>query len=222
MVGRRFYDAMYRLWAPWDAVGVRTELRHLLADGIVTPGTHPRAIDLGCGTGANVVHLAEQGFRPTGVDFSPVALAKARERATAAGVSSRCQFVEADLTSDVLPTSDGPYDLLLDFGSIDDIAPARRPAAARLAARLARPGGRLLFWCFHGRREDLPRISFHGPSRISPGIEPDEVGDLFGEAFDIEPYVDTGLAHTACFLLTRRTDPPRTHGARTTDTQGAS
>jgi SAM-dependent methyltransferase len=71
MVGRRAYDLMYRWWAPWDAVGVRPELRHLLADVTVSPDTHPRAIDLGCGTGANVVYLAEQGFRPTGVDFSP-------------------------------------------------------------------------------------------------------------------------------------------------------
>jgi SAM-dependent methyltransferase len=226
MVGRRAYDLMYRWWAPWDAVGVRPELRHLLADEIVSPDTHPRAIDLGCGTGANVVYLAEQGFRPTGVDFSPVALAKARERAVAAGVASRCQFVEADLTADALPTQDGPYDLLLDFGTIDDIASSRRPLAARLAARLARPGGTFLFWCFYGRREDLPRISFHGPSRVTPGIEPDEVHDLFSEAFDIERYVDTGLPHTACFLLTRRADPLTPSSATTptahTDTQGAS
>lgn len=222
MVGRRAYDLMYRWWAPWDAVGVRSELRHLLDDGIVGPTTHARAIDLGCGSGANVVHLAEQGFRPTGMDFSPVALAKARERAVDAGVASRCRFVEADLTADTLPTPDGLYDLLLDFGAIDDIAPSRRHRAARLAARLARPGGLFLFWCFHGRREDLPRFSFHGPSRVAPGLEPGEVDELFGEAFDIEPYVDTGLPHTACFLLTRRVDTPAIRSVPTTDTQGAS
>jgi hypothetical protein len=45
---------MYRSWAPWDRVGVRPQLRRLVEAGEVTPGTHPRAIDLGCGTGANV------------------------------------------------------------------------------------------------------------------------------------------------------------------------
>ena len=56
------YDLMYRVWAPWDAVGVRDDLRHLLESGRVTPQSHPRAVDLGCGTGANAVYLAEHGF----------------------------------------------------------------------------------------------------------------------------------------------------------------
>jgi SAM-dependent methyltransferase len=200
------YDLMYRWWAPWDAVGVRAELRELLASGEVDPITHPRAIDLGCGTGANVVHLAEQGFRATGVDFSPVALDKARQRAAAAGVSSRCRFVEADLTLDDRRV-EGPYDLLLDFGSIDDLQGAARPAAARLVERLSQPGSRFLFWCFYGRRQDLPTVNFHGPSKLSPGIEPGEETDLFGHAFDIEPFGSPRLPGTACFLLTRRPTP---------------
>jgi SAM-dependent methyltransferase len=203
LVGRRAYDLAYRWWAPWDAVGVRVELRQLLDRGLVDPTADPKAVDLGCGTGANVVFLAEQGFHATGLDFSPVALAKARTRAAEAGVTDRCRFVEADLTDDALGI-DGPYDLLLDFGTIDDIAPAKRPAAARLAARLARPGSRFLFWCFYGRRQDLPFISFRGPSRLAPGIEPGEEAALFGDSFHIEPFAETGVRHAACFLLTRR------------------
>lgn len=212
MVGRYAYDLAYRWWAPWDTVGVRQELRRLLDDDVVDPAQHPRAMDLGCGTGANVVFLAEQGFRPTGLDFSRVALDKARRRAADAGVSSRCRFIEADLTADELPTSEEPFDLLLDFGSIDDLAPSARPAAARLVAHLARPGARFLFWCFYARRQDLPRISLHGASRLAPGIEPGEEADLFGDAFEIEPFAETGLAEAACFLLTRRPTPLDTTG----------
>ena len=202
---------MYRWWAPWDAVGVRAELRRLLDSGEVAPERHPRAVDLGCGTGANVVFLAERGFRATGVDFSSVALGKGRQRASAAGVSGRCRFVEADLTADPAPGLEGPFDLLLDFGTIDDLAPSQRPAASRLVARLSRPGSLFLFWCFYGRWQDLPAISFRGPSKLTPGIEPGEERALFGGDFDIEPFVDTGLPHAACFLLTRRAraeDPP--------------
>lgn len=47
-----------------------------LAD--LVPG---RALDLGCGEGRNAVWLAEQGWRVTGVDFSRVALEKARRLA---------------------------------------------------------------------------------------------------------------------------------------------
>lgn len=204
VVGRRFYDLMYRLGAPWDAVGVRPELRRLLDSGEVDPARYPRVVDLGCGTGANAVYLAERGFRATGLDFSTVALRKARLRAADACVSSRCRFVEADLTAHTLPQADGPFDLLLDFGSIDDLAPSARPDAARLVASLSRPGSKFLFWCFYARRESLPRISFVGPSRLGPRIEPGEEDDLFGADFDIEPFVVTGLPNTACFLLTRR------------------
>ena len=35
------------------------------------------AVDLACGEGRNAVWLAEQGWKVTGVDFSPVGLAKA-------------------------------------------------------------------------------------------------------------------------------------------------
>jgi SAM-dependent methyltransferase len=203
-VGRRFYDLMYRVGAPWDAVGVRPELRRLLDSGEVDPTSHPRAIDLGCGTGANVVHLAERDFEATGLDFSAVALRRARRRAVDAGVGTRCRFVAADLTAAAVPESGGLYDLLLDFGTIDDLAPAARPAVARLVAGLARPGATFLFWCFYADGRDLPRLSLVGPSRVGPRVTPGEEVELFGADFDIEPFADTGITHTACFRLTRR------------------
>lgn len=201
---------MYRRgWAPWDAVGVRDELRSLLATGKVTPATHPRAVDLGCGTGANVVDLAGRGFEATGVDFSSVALTKARERARAAGVDGRCRFHEVDLTAQTLPPAvSGPYDLLLDFGTLDDLRPAGRARMASHIAKLARPGALVLFWCFYATRKELPRISFHGPSRMAPSVEPGEELRLFGEAFEVEEFARP-FRHAACFLLRRRA-PTRT------------
>jgi SAM-dependent methyltransferase len=210
MVGARVYDWMYRWWAPWDSVGFRPELRRLLDTGEVSPATHPRAIDLGCGTGANVVELAARGFEVTGVDFSTVALAKARERARDAGVADRCRFLEVDLTAPTLPVEvGGAYDLLLDFGTLDDLRPAGQVRMAEHVARLARPEAVVLFWCFHGPRSELPRISFHGPSRMAPGLEPGDEERLFGDAFDIEPFARP-FRHAACFLLRRRArvDPP--------------
>jgi SAM-dependent methyltransferase len=58
----------------------------------VTPGL---ALDLACGEGRNAVWLAQQGWRVTAVDFSPVGLAKARRLADARGVS--VDWVLADL-----------------------------------------------------------------------------------------------------------------------------
>lgn len=204
MASARLYDTMYRWWAPWDAVGVREELRALLADGEVTPATHPRAIDLGCGTGANVVELAARGFDATGVDFSTVALRKARARASAASVHGRCRFLEADLTAPSLPSAVGiGYDLLLDFGTLDDLRPAGRARMAAHLAELARPGGVVLLWCFYAAREALPTISFQGPSRLAPAIEPGEEHQLFDADFEVAKFARPGR-HAACFLLRRR------------------
>lgn len=193
------YDLMYRFWAPWDATGVRSDLVALLDSGRVDPERFPRSIDLGCGTGANVVYLAERGFDATGVDFSPVALEKARARAESAGVE--CRFVEADLTGDVSDLA--TFDLLTDFGTLDDLQGEARSAMARSFTALARPGAQLLMYCFYGAREDLPWINFGGPSRIYPGLEPGEVEELFAEAWEIEEWSAFPDRFVATFLLTR-------------------
>ena len=208
MVHRRIYDSFYRWWAPWDAVGVRAELVRLLDDGEVAPATHPRAIDLGCGTGANVVELARRGFEATGVDFSPVALGRARSRAQEAGVADRCRFLEVDLTDATLPAAvDGPYDLLLDFGTLDDLRGTGRLQMATHMARLARPGALALCWCFYGDRRQLPVLSFHGPSKVSPGLAVGEERRLFGDRFEIDQ-ITRPMAHAACILLRRKAARP--------------
>jgi len=49
--------------------------------------TAGRALDLACGEGRNAIWLARQGWTVTAVDFSDVAIDKARQLGTAAGVA---------------------------------------------------------------------------------------------------------------------------------------
>ena len=203
---RTIYDLLYRIGAPWDGPQ-RPELVALVESGVLTPARLPpgRAIDLGCGTGANVRYLARHGFEATGVDFSPEALRIARKRARADGTDASVRFVEGDLTAGEIPRVEGPFDLLIDYGTLDDLDATGRRAMAGLIANLARPGAVFLFWCFWGRRSDLPRISLTGPSRMVPLIEPGEEATLFGDTFSIERLATPDPAtHTACFLMTRR------------------
>ncbi|MFI9613502.1 class I SAM-dependent methyltransferase [Streptomyces sp. NPDC052023] len=58
------------------------------------PGT---ALDLGCGEGADVVWLASQGWRATGVDISPTALERAALHAADAGVGDRTAWERHEL-----------------------------------------------------------------------------------------------------------------------------
>lgn len=55
------------------------------------------ALDLGCGTGADAVWLAQQGWVVTGVDIAESALHQAAEAAREAEVADRIDWVRADL-----------------------------------------------------------------------------------------------------------------------------
>jgi hypothetical protein len=119
----------------------------------------------------------------------------------------RVRFVQGDLTAERIPGVDGTFDLLVDYGTFDDVSDAGRVAMAALVARLARPGARLFLFAFFGSPEDLPRFSFSGPSRAVPGLIPGEVERRFGAAFEVEA-IDppTSTRHIGTWLLERRAD----------------
>lgn len=56
-----------------------------------------RALDLGSGEGGDVIWLAQQGWRVTGLDFSHVALERGAAHAQMAGVSDATEWRHADL-----------------------------------------------------------------------------------------------------------------------------
>lgn len=101
-----------------------------------------RALDLACGEGRNAVWLAGRGWEVTGVDFSPVAIEKARRMATGAGVTAR--FVRADL-ADHVPEPTSADLVALVYLQVPE--PLRTTVLTRAAGAL-RPGGTLL-WIAH-------------------------------------------------------------------------
>lgn len=77
------------------SMGVNPPNPHLARETADLPaGT---ALDAGCGAGAEAIWLAARGWQVTAADISADALARAADRATAAGVSPR--WVEADLST---------------------------------------------------------------------------------------------------------------------------
>ncbi|MGZ3586917.1 MAG: class I SAM-dependent methyltransferase [Candidatus Limnocylindrales bacterium] len=200
------YDLWYRLGAPWD-IGPGRELKALLAEDRLPPARDGslRAADLGCGTGANVELLARHGYRVVGIDQSSEALRRARRRVAPTEVAGRIEFVQANLGDPSLADRVGTFDLLVDYGALNDQSARSRRAFARTVARLARPGGHVLLWGWWAPREALPRLSLRGPSRLVPHLEPGEEVALFGAHFAIEHLADPPPeSRAACFLLTRR------------------
>ncbi len=120
---------------PWDTGKPDVHLQGVLREFDISLGP---AIEIGCGTGTNSVWLAEQGFEVVGLDVSPTALERARQKAEDAGVS--CTFVEGDFLDHDPPG--GPFSFAYDRGCFHlfDDAADRRAFAGRLADHLAEGG----------------------------------------------------------------------------------
>lgn len=120
------YAAVENLWAAKPNRFLVAEVAEL------APG---RALDLACGEGQNATWLASLGWDVTGVDYSEVAIAKARARAERDGIT--VEFLCRDLV-EYEPEREG-FDLVLvlylHIGSSE-----RRGVLARAAAAVA-PGG---------------------------------------------------------------------------------
>jgi SAM-dependent methyltransferase len=96
-------------------------------------------VELGCGTAYFSAWLARRGGRPVGVDVTPSQLDTARRCQERFGISF--PLIEADATA--VPLAGGGFDLAIsEYGASLWCDPARWVPEA---ARLLRPGGRLVF-----------------------------------------------------------------------------
>jgi SAM-dependent methyltransferase len=131
-----------------------------------------RALDVGCGEGADVLWLAGRGWQVTGLDWSEVALARAAEHAAAAGLSDRVEWVRGSFEDWQPPVA--AYDLVTAH-FLHPTAEQREVLLPRLAAAVA-PGGTLL-WVGHG---------YHEEAAARWGA------DRFVAAADVVPVLDPG------------------------------
>jgi SAM-dependent methyltransferase len=95
MYTQQFWDERYdgqQVWSGNPNPQLVEQIAGLTGTGDLVPGT---ALEIGCGEGADAIWLAGQGWDVTGLDISPVALARAAEHAAAAGVT--IEFRPADL-----------------------------------------------------------------------------------------------------------------------------
>jgi release factor glutamine methyltransferase len=156
---------------PETEVVVERALQHLR--GI----DRPRVLDVGTGTGAIALAIADEvrDAHVTAIDVSPDALALARENLELAGINGRVRLVEHDLTFGLgnadfdLVVSNPPY---VEPGELETLQPEVRDwephvalVAAGATAKLAeasrealRPGGWLVLETASGAGERVERV----------------------------------------------------------------
>ncbi len=187
---RRLYELLYRIIQifkvpiSWGGVGgSHPELVDLVESGRIAPG---RAIDFGCGVGNESIYLANNGFDVTGVDFSPTAIRLARDKAQAADVE--VTFIEDELTN--LRHVSGTFDLVVDFGALNDLTQEERDPYVSNMLPLTHQGSQYLLMCFE--------------KKIPSG----EVERRFGERFNIEIIAkkseDVFPRYIVFYLMTRK------------------
>ena len=96
---------------------------------------HPgeRVLEIGCGTGADLLQFAKHGAIATGIDVTPGHLKLARER-----IGNTAEVLSADATD--LPFEDASFDYVYSHGVLHHVDRPRR--AVEEIFRVLRPGGR--------------------------------------------------------------------------------
>lgn len=154
-----------------------------------------RALDVGCGEGADALWLARRGWQVTAADISETALAHAA--AIGADLSDRVTWTQADLLT---AAPNGPFDLV----SIQYFPLPRQPDHAALRGVLASvaPGGTLLVG-MHDLADLDPR----------PGFDPID----YYQSSDIATLLDDSWTIRVNETRRRATPPPAgTHHTRDT------
>ncbi len=93
----------------WEINRVDCNLVNVVA---TTPILPCNVLDIGCGTGNNVIWLQEQGFTATGIDSSELAVQMAGEKSRTANVDFSCYL--CDFSKDTIPGT--PFDFVFDRG----------------------------------------------------------------------------------------------------------
>ncbi len=167
--------------APWNSGLVSRELLRVVAEEHVAPC---RSVELGCGAGTNVVHLAQQGFDVLGTDCSAVAIERARTLAVEAGVV--VQLAVADLCrasdireeiGDVAAKFERQCSFVFDRGCYHCARRVNLAGFLETVEWLAAPNARLLLLCGNGNDP-----AQQGPPKVTEA----EIRSEWGPLFEIE------------------------------------
>ena len=130
----------------WGDVRIPKELNDL-----VKANNPKTSLELGCGLGRFSTYMAEQGIKATGVDFSSVAVEKAKKRV--ANSEHKPTFLEGDVTN--LEMLNEQFDVSFDIGCFHCLDEEGQRKYVSEVSRLLKPGASLLIWAMVSSPSDI-------------------------------------------------------------------
>ena len=121
----------------WGDSRIPNELKE-----IVKTNNPKTSLELGCGLGRFSSYMAEQGIKATGIDFSSVAIKKAKKRV--ANSEHKPTFMVGDVTNLEMLTEQ--YDVSFDIGCFHCLDEEGEKKYASEVYRLLKPGATHLIW----------------------------------------------------------------------------
>jgi methyl halide transferase len=141
---------------PWDRGAAGPQLARWIDDGTVARGQ--RIAVPGCGSGHEVLALAQAGCEAIGIDYADAAVALTRERLAAAGVAA--SVVQADVLA---WQPEAPLDAVYEQTCLCALHPDLWSAYARRLHAWLPPGGALLLLAMQCRRDGAGEGRIEGP-----------------------------------------------------------
>jgi SAM-dependent methyltransferase len=132
-----------------------------------------KAIDIGCGTGTNLLHLAQHQWTITGIDYAPLAIRKARHKLKGYPVT----LLAADVARLRFLDLPGPYDLALDMGCFHSLSDQDRKAYVQGLEKWIQQNGVYMVYAFQPGLPDN-----------RTGISKSEMVGYFAEKFVLRNY----------------------------------
>ncbi|TMD21743.1 MAG: class I SAM-dependent methyltransferase [Chloroflexi bacterium] len=129
-------------------------------------------LDVGCGTGENVLYLAGRGFAAAGIDGAPTAIRKARAKAKRLGLTA--QFDVADALNLSVPKQQ--FNTIIDSGLFHVFSDEDRDRFSDSLGRVIRLGGTYFLMCFSDRQPGV-----WGPRRVTQA----EIRSVFSDAWRV-------------------------------------
>jgi cyclopropane fatty-acyl-phospholipid synthase-like methyltransferase len=163
-----FFDSAYRGTPPWDIGRPQKEFVELVRRGEITGSV----LDIGCGTGEHALFFAGEGYEVLGIDSTPLAIQKAREKAAGRGL--QVDFLVLNALD--LSRLNRKFDTATDSGLFHTLSDEDRPVFVDNLAAILSPSGKYFMLCF----SELEPGGY-GPRRITKR----EIQDSFREGWSI-------------------------------------